>query len=279
MLFADEQLTATTAIQKLTEDTYTISNQHADYAIYSLSGANIKYRSDGLDTAPNNIAQVDNVYTIPNRKAVEGFRFVEVSGTPVLDIQYVMLEWTDLRRLYIEKLRPAPQRRGRTLTHRTELGTGAMQIRRVQSRPLHEFSLESFYIRGMKEEQELHGFFSYHQGDKPFLLHAGKYSVVEYPKLVGYGDGSTESLFLPARFIIPHTLKVFFDGLEVDSYSLNHASGLLTFISVLPLNVIVSATYSYYYKCVFIDDAFDDMLIGRGDGDLIRTYKLKEVSP
>ncbi len=53
---------------------------------------------------------------------------------------------------------------------------------------LHEFELETFGMRGMKDEEDMHGFFHYHQGDKAFFLHANKYSVVEYPKIVGYGN-------------------------------------------------------------------------------------------
>lgn len=278
MLFSFEQLTATTTLQKLSEDTYTISNQHADFAIYSLSGANIKYRFDGLNTTPNQIAYANNVYTIPNRKAVEGFRFIEVSGTPVLDIQYVMLEWVDLRRLFIPKVTLAPQRKAKILTHRVDLNTGSMQLRRIQSRPLHEFTIESLFRRGMKEEEDLHGFFTWHQGDKPFLLDANKYSVVEFPKLIGYGNGNTESFFLPNRFIMPHTLKVFFDGVEVKSYSPNNASGLLTFITAPPVNAIISATYSSYYKCVFIEDSFDEQIM-QGSDAIKRVYKIKEISP
>ncbi len=280
MLFAFEQITIASTTTKLTEDTYTISNQHADYALFTLDGGNITVRYDGTSPTGGTLLTASNeVLKLDNREMIEGFRAESASGTPVINIQYIMLEWTDLRRLFVPKVKIAPRRIAKSLTHNVDMNTGATQRRRILSRPLHQFELETFGMRGMKDEEDMHGFFHYHQGDRAFFLHANKYSVVEYPKIVGYGDDSIESFFLPAKFIIPNTLKVFFDGMEVDSYSLNHASGLLTFYTAPPNKVIVSATYSHYYKVIFIDDEFTDELIEQDNNLLNRTFKVEEVTP
>lgn len=277
MLFAFEQIAIASTTTKLTENTYTISSQHADYALFSLNGGSITVRYDGSSPAGGTPLIAGN-YVLESREQIQGFRAESLSGSPVIDIQYVSLEWPNIRRLYIEKIKEGFARSTKSNTQVVSLGTGSSQYRRVYNRPEHQFEVESVYKSGMYSEQDLYGFFTYHQGDKSFLFHAGKYSITEYPVLVGYGDGTTEAFFLPARYIMPYTLKVFFDGIEVESYSLNESSGLLTFYTAPPNNVVITSTYSRYYKSVFMDDQLDDKLLGDTKNKIL-TYKLKEVIP
>ncbi len=283
MLFADEQLTVSSTVYKLTEGTYTISSQHADYAYFTLAGGAIDVRYDGVNISSSNVQFLDEddvaVYKLESREQIEGFRFYVASGSPVIDIQYVMLEWTDLRRIDIPKVRMGLSRRTKSRTQKIDLGTANYQLRRISDRPLHEFNFRTAGLRGQIGEKEMHGFFYVHQGDIPFYLYANSYSTVEYPTLIGYGDGSTEQFFLPARFIKPFTLKVFLDGYEVDSFYLDEASGLVSFYTAIPNKVLITATYSHYYKCVFADDTLDDTLMERHGGLLDRTFTVQEVRP
>ena len=190
-----------------------------------------------------------------------------------------MLEWSDLRRIDIPKIKIGAVRRSKSQTQKVDLGTANFQLRRISDRPLHEFDFNSISLRGAVGEEEMHGFFYLHQGDIPFYLFAHKYSVVEFPTLVGYGDGSTEQFFLPARFIKPFTIKIFLSGNEVESFYLDEASGLVSFITTIPKKVLITATYSHYYKCVFKDDVLNDSLIERDNVLLDRTFRLMEIRP
>ena len=190
-----------------------------------------------------------------------------------------MLEWSDLRRIDIPKIKIGAVRRSKSQTQKVDLGTANFQLRRISDRPLHEFDFNSISLRGDGGEEWFHGFFYINQGDIPFYLFAHKFSVVEFPTLVGYGDGSTEQFFLPARFIKPFTIKIFLSGNEVESFYLDEASGLVSFITTIPKKVLITATYSHYYKCVFKDDVLNDSLIERDNVLLDRTFRLMEIRP
>lgn len=283
MLFASEQLIVSATVYKLTENTYTISNQYADYAYFTFTGGNIKVRYDGINDGTSNVQTLGEtdvpIYKLESREQIKGFRFYISNGNPVLDIQYIMLEWSNYRRITLPKLKMNSVRKSKSHTQKIDFGTANFQLKRVSNRLLHEFNFESFWIRGMKDENEIHGFFHIHQGDVPFYLFANKFSIVEYPTLIDYGDGVKEQFFLPARFIKPFSCKIFFDGIEVKSYSLNESSGLLSFITAPPKNVLITGTFSHYYKCVFQNDEVEDTLIERDNVLLDRKYKLMEVTP
>ena len=283
MLFANEQLTVSATVYRLTENTYTISSQHADYAYFTLNGGDIDVRYDGVNDGSSNVQLLSegdvDVFKLESREQIEGFRFYVASGSPVVDIQYVMLEWTDLRRITLPKLKLGAVRRTKSSTQKVGLASANVHLRRISDRPLHEFDFNSLWLRGMKDEEEVHGFFYVHQGDIPFYLFANKFSIVEFPTLIGYGDASTEQFFLPARFIRPFTDKIFLDGMEVDGYSLNNSSGLVSFYTAPPNKVLVTATFAHYYKCVFRDDTLEDTLLVRDNTLLGRNYRLMEIRP
>ena len=183
MKFSFEKLAATTTWQALSEEKYTISDQVADYAIWSLEGGDISVRYDGSQEEEGTLLKGGiGILALQNREAIKGFRFALASGSPVLNIQYVSLEWPDLRTLFVPRLKHGAKRKTKGETHETNLGTGATQRRRVMQRPIHKFELESMEIEDGGED-EIHGFFSYHQGDLPFYLHAHNFSTVIRPQL------------------------------------------------------------------------------------------------
>lgn len=286
MLFASEQITPDTESVELSEATYTISGQVADYAFFTISGGDIAVRYDGISLNESGIVQVldkDAVlpYKLESREQIEGMRFFANSGVPVIDIQYISLEWADLRRVTIPKLKMNSVRRAKTNTQKIDMSSANFQLRRLSNRPLHQFGFNSLWQKGDfgGETVDMHGFFYVHQGDTPFFLFANKFSIVETPTLVGYGDGSTEDFFLPARFIRPFSDVVFLNGLEVDSYSLDHASGLISFITAPRKGTLIMATFAHYYKCVFMDDTLQDTLVDHNNVLLDRNYRLMEVRP
>ncbi|MCP4475379.1 MAG: DUF2460 domain-containing protein [Gammaproteobacteria bacterium] len=283
MLFADEQLTVSATVSGLSFNSYTISGQVADYAYFTITGGDLSVRYDGVNTDSGTLQVLDkdatHPYVLESREQIEGMRFFIKNGSPVIDIQYVMLEWGDLRRITFPKLQINPIRRTKSQTQKIDLGTANFQLRRISDRPLHQFSFSSLVSRGMMGEEDIHGFFYVHQGDVPFYLFANKYSIVEFPTLIGYGDGSTEQFFLPARFIRPFSLKIFLDGHGVEGFYLDEASGLVCFATAIPKNVVITATYTHYYKCVFMGDALEDTLLEKENVLLNRKYKVMEVRP
>ena len=95
MLFAFEQLTVSTSVFRLTENSYTISNQFADCAIFTITGGDIKVRYDGdRNSSDGQVLDKDAAqpYILESREQIEGFIFSVASGSPIIDILYVMLE-------------------------------------------------------------------------------------------------------------------------------------------------------------------------------------------
>lgn len=284
MLFAFEQLNMTGSInKKLNETVYTISNQPADYALFTLENGDLEVRFDGYPVTTNKfkLLRGTTVYVLDNQDQIKGFvasdALTNVSDTPTINIIYVSLEWTNLRRLKIPRMKQSSVKVVNTGTQEVSLQTGGRVLRRLWSRPQHEFQITQFNLED-EQEDDLYGIYSYLQGDTGAYYYINKYSSIERPMIVGYGDGTKEEFYLPARYIIPNSLKVYFDRMEIDSYSVNYSSGLLSFYSAPPVNVIITASFARYYKCVF-DGEFQDPIAGSKSEINERTFKLKEVHP
>lgn len=284
MLFADEQIILTDLIdKKLTDNIYTMNNQIADFALFTITDGDIFVRYDGLPNANSGFKLLTGgVYMLENQDQIKGFIASDAQtnstvDTPTLDITYISLEWPKHRRLEIPRMRQSSIKVVNTNTQEVSLQTGGRVLRRLWTRPQHEFQITQLNIED-EQEDNLYGIYSYLQGDTAAYYYINKYSSIDRPIVVGYGDGVKEELFLPARYIIPNTLKIYFDRTEINSYSINYASGLVSFYSTIPIDVIVSASFARYYKCVF-DGEFQDPIAGSKSEINERTFKLREVHP
>ncbi len=280
MQFDFEQITATTTTQKLAKGV----GDSPDYALYSVSGGDI-YISYS-DRVPEQVTPNISVSStsaklnlIPSREGIQKFRVLKKSGTPILDIQYFDLEWTNYRRFRVPKVKVNGL--SRKVDHRTSkvsLGTGTTQYNRVLARPRHTFLYHTITLKGDKGDKEMYALFNWHLGDKPFYLNADRFSTIKIPRTIGYGDGTKTNYFLPNKFIMPNTIQIYINGIKTTAFDLDTASGLIVFHFAPTADAPITASYSNYYKVVFGNQGMAEKLI-ENQSDLIeRTFAAEETN-
>lgn len=99
--FGYEQLTATTDVQTLTAAKYKNTAKSgaaarpftARLAVITLSGANIRYTLEGTDPVASTTGHLliaGQTLILKGPGKITKFKFIEESGTPVLDVLYVL---------------------------------------------------------------------------------------------------------------------------------------------------------------------------------------------
>jgi len=138
------------------------------------------------------------------------------------------------------------------------------------SYPRHQWELTYELLRGapsFAERQVLQGFFNLRQGQfDPFLYSdADDYAVTG--QSLGLGDGETAIYQLVAAvggFVEPilapnvvTAVKLNGAALASNAYSVDPATGRLSLVSPPGAGVSITADFSYYFRCRFLEDTMD----------------------
>ena len=159
--------------------------------------------------------------------------------------------------------------------------------------PLWQFSLIYDFLRdnpaaGYDELRTLLGFFMCCQGAFGTFLFQdpSDYQVIGQP--IGTGDSSTTSFQLQRAMgtalpdggfaepiVAPNVVRgIYFDGITQDpaSYSVDENTGLVTFSTAPGSGLIISADFTFYFRCRFVDDKYDF------ENFMYRLWQLKKLT-
>ena len=159
--------------------------------------------------------------------------------------------------------------------------------------PLWQFTLVFAFLRdnptaGYDELRTLMGFFMSCQGAYGTFLFQDPSDDQVFGQDLGTGD-STTSVFqlqrtmgtaLPAGGFVEPILApnivsaVYFDGItqSPSSYSVDPDTGLLTFADPPPTGLVITADFSYWFRCRFVDDSYDF------ENFMYRLWQLKKLT-
>lgn len=135
-------------------------------------------------------------------------------------------------------------------TLRSQIGGGAVQLRRQWQRPYYEFTIP-LKLGDRADAEDLAGFIAYHQGDIAFWYDGGPYGDIQNPVLIGIGDGALKDFYVPFRNLTTATWHFYVDGTEDTNVTLNLDSGLVSFTSAPASTKDVTAKGQCKFKCVF----------------------------
>ena len=109
-------------------------------------------------------------------------------------------------------------------TLKDELGGGAQQLRRRQTRALGRWEL---LVPGVAQKLDpIIGLLEYIQGDTPIWFDGAGYGEITEPSLIGFGDGSTTDFPLPHRHVFVSSIVVYKNG-EIDPSWLPLGAGIV----------------------------------------------------
>lgn len=84
---------------------------------------------------------------------------------------------------------------------------------------------------------------------------------------IGTGDGTTTSFQLVRSLhvggfnediIAPNIVSnVKLNGIDTSGYAVDNTTGILTFVTAPPSGAVITATFSFYFRCRFVDDAVE----------------------
>ncbi len=136
--------------------------------------------------------------------------------------------------------------------------------------PRWQWELTYDFLRGdaaHAEFQALAGFFNQRQGMFDSFLYQDADDNAVTGQQLGIGDGATTGFQLVRALggfvepiIAPNVLSaVYLAGVaqSAGSYSVNNATGLLTFGTAPAAGVAVTADFSFYFRCRFSEDSMD----------------------
>jgi uncharacterized protein (TIGR02217 family) len=159
--------------------------------------------------------------------------------------------------------------------------------------PLWQFALIYDFLRddpaaGFDELRTLLGFFMLCQGAFGTFLFQDPTDCQVTGQQIGTGNASTTvfqlqramGTALPGRgflepIVAPKLVNaIYFDGITQDpaSYSVGPNSGLVTFGTAPGNGLIITADFSYYFRCRFIDDKYDF------ENFMYRLWQLKKLT-
>ena len=159
--------------------------------------------------------------------------------------------------------------------------------------PLWQFTLVFAFLRdeptaGLDELRSLLGFYLTCQGAYGTFLFQDPYDYQVTGQYLGTGDSSsavfqlqrTMGTSLPSGgfvepIVAPNLVTaVYFDGIIQNPaiYSVDPDTGLLTFATPPSTGLVVSADFSYWFRCRFIDDSYDF------ENFMYRLWQLKKLT-
>jgi uncharacterized protein (TIGR02217 family) len=159
--------------------------------------------------------------------------------------------------------------------------------------PLWQFALVYDFLRddpaaGYDELRTLLGFFMLCHGAFGTFLFEDPTDCEVTGQPIGIGDASTAVFQLQRAMgatlpgggfyepiVAPNAVRtIYFDGIRQNpaSYSIDPATGLVTFSTPPGSGLIISADFSYYFRCRFIDDKYDF------ENFMYRLWQLKKLT-
>lgn len=138
-------------------------------------------------------------------------------------------------------------------TRRDPVGGGALSLIDTWAKPRHEYSV-SFPDNDISLAESLYAFYLRHRGSNPFWFDgAGRCEITE-PQLFFIGDALTDEFMLPFENLLAPTWIFYENGAVRSDWTLDEASGLLTFTSAPALHAQISGKGKRLAKCVFWGD-------------------------
>ncbi len=120
---------------------------------------------------------------------------------------------------------------------------------------------------GHAEFQSLAGFFNQRQGVFDSFLYQDADDNGATAQLLGSGDGATRSFQLVRSLggfiepiIAPNAVNnIYLAGVaqSPSAYTVDSASGIVTFVTAPAAAVAVTADFTFYFRCRFVDDSMD----------------------
>lgn len=159
--------------------------------------------------------------------------------------------------------------------------------------PLWQFTLVFAFLRdnpaaGLDELRTLMGFYLAYQGAYGTFLFQDPSDYQVIGQYVGTGDSSltafqlqrTMGTALPGGgfaepIVAPNLITaVYFDGITQNpsGYSIDPGAGLLTFTTPPSMGLVITADFSYWFRCRFVDDSYDF------ENFMYRLWQLKKLT-
>jgi uncharacterized protein (TIGR02217 family) len=145
--------------------------------------------------------------------------------------------------------------------------------------PLWQFTLVFDFLRdspaaGLNELRKLIGFFLLCQGAYATFLYQDPFDNQVTGQSLGTGDSSTTAWQLQRTLgdaslagggftepvLAPNQVSaIYFNGITqpATSYSVDAATGIVTFVTPPPYGAAITADFTYYFRCRFSDDSYD----------------------
>lgn len=126
----------------------------------------------------------------------------------------------------------------------------------------YEFLDESELVRDL---QTLGGFFLARKGSFDSFLYRDSADNSVEDQVLGTGDGiridfqalrSFGEFDEPIKNIEEETLFVYLDGVQTTSFTVSD-TGLISFLSPPALGIVVTTTFSFYFRCRFLQDELE----------------------
>ena len=159
--------------------------------------------------------------------------------------------------------------------------------------PLWQFTLVFAFLRdnpaaGFDELRTLMGFYLACQGAYGTFLFEDPSDSYVYGQYLGTGDSGsaifqlqrTMGMILPSGgfvepIVAPNLITaVYFDGVtqSPSSYTVDPGSGLLTFATPPSNGLVITADFSFWFRCRFVDDSYDF------ENFMYRLWQLKKLT-
>ena len=159
--------------------------------------------------------------------------------------------------------------------------------------PLWQFTLVFAFLRdnpaaGFDELRTLMGFYLSCQGAFGSFLFQDPSDYQVTAQYIAEGDSSTSSFQLQRTMgtnlpgggfaepiVAPNTVgAVYFDGITQDAagYSVDLSDGLVTFATPPATGLVITADFSYWFRCRFVDDSYDF------ENFMYRLWQLKKLT-
>ena len=159
--------------------------------------------------------------------------------------------------------------------------------------PLWQFTLVFAFLRdnpeaGFDELRSLMGFYLLCQGAYGTFLFQDPSDFQISSQYLGIGDSSTYIFQLQRTMgtslsgggftepiVAPNEIKaIYFDGIIQNSsiYSVNQSTGLVSFATPPSTGLVITADFSYWFRCRFIDDSYSF------ENFMYQLWQLKKIS-
>jgi len=138
-------------------------------------------------------------------------------------------------------------------TRRDPVGGGALSIIDQWAKPKNEFTLV-FPTNDIAAAEALYAFYLRHRGSNPFWFDGAGRCEITVPQVFWIGDGVTTEFMLPFDNLLISTWVFYQNGAPHTGWTMDEASGLVTWSSPPVIYVQISGKGKWLSKCVFWGD-------------------------